>query len=112
MAHSLPSKTGVNGTPRRVVIKLGTGVLTSGAGKLDTARIAAVCAEIAALRASGTEVIVVSSGAVGLERSPSDTGTSDSVIMIVMMAKMANPPAPNTGMRNCAPVTEPMSMMR
>lgn len=52
--------------PRRLVVKLGTGVLTSGIGQLDTARIAAVCAEIAALRAAGTEVIVVSSGAVGL----------------------------------------------
>ncbi|MDB6168601.1 MAG: glutamate 5-kinase [Verrucomicrobia bacterium] len=52
--------------PRRVVVKLGTGVLTSGVGELNTARIAAVCADIAALRARGTEVIVVSSGAVGL----------------------------------------------
>ncbi len=52
--------------PRRVVVKLGTGVLTSGIGQLDTARIAAVCAELAALRARGCEVIVVSSGAVGL----------------------------------------------
>jgi glutamate 5-kinase len=52
--------------PKRVVIKLGTGVLTSGVGQLDTARIAAVCCEIAALRARGTEVLVVSSGAVGL----------------------------------------------
>jgi glutamate 5-kinase len=52
--------------PRRVVIKLGTGVLTSGAGRLDTARIAAVCAEIAAWKSRGTEVLVVSSGAVGL----------------------------------------------
>jgi glutamate 5-kinase len=49
-----------------VVVKLGTGVLTHGVGQLDTARIAAVCCEIAALRARGTEVIVVSSGAVGL----------------------------------------------
>ena len=49
-----------------MVIKLGTGVLTSGIGELDTARIASVCAQIAALRARGTEVIVVSSGAVGL----------------------------------------------
>ncbi len=48
------------------MIKLGTGVLTSGAGQLDTARIAAVCAEIAALKRRGTEVLVVSSGAVGL----------------------------------------------
>ena len=53
-----------------------------------------------------------SSGGVGFERSPSETGTSDSVIMIDMIAKMANPPAPKTGIRNCAPVTEPMSMMR
>jgi glutamate 5-kinase len=52
--------------PRRVVVKLGTGVLTSGVGRLDSARIAGVATEIAALRARGTEVIVVSSGAVGL----------------------------------------------
>src|SRR3954471_16800566 len=65
MAYSLPLTAG-SARPKRVVIKLGTGVLTSGIGQLDTARIAAVCAEIAALRAGGTEVIVVSSGAVGL----------------------------------------------
>ncbi len=52
--------------PKRVVVKLGTGVLTSGIGQLDIGRIAAVCDQIAALRAQGTEVIVVSSGAVGL----------------------------------------------
>lgn len=52
-------------TPR-VVVKLGTGVLTTGIGQLDTERIANICAEIASLRAAGTEVIVVSSGAVGL----------------------------------------------
>ena len=65
MAHSSPL-TPTATRPRRVVVKLGTGVLTSGVGELNTARIAAVCAEIAALRARGTEVIVVSSGAVGL----------------------------------------------
>ncbi len=51
--------------PRRVVVKLGTGVFTS-AGKLDTARIAAICAQLASLRSRGSEVIVVSSGAIGL----------------------------------------------
>jgi glutamate 5-kinase len=66
MAHSLPLKAAAGSAPRRVVVKLGTGVLTSAAGELNTARIAAVCSEIAALRARGTEVIVVSSGAVGL----------------------------------------------
>ena len=65
MAYSLPL-TATAARVKRVVVKLGTGVLTHGIGQLDTARIAAVCAEIAALRARGTEVIVVSSGAVGL----------------------------------------------
>jgi glutamate 5-kinase len=52
--------------PERVVVKLGTGVLTSGVGRLDTARIADVCGQLARVRASGTEVFVVSSGAIGL----------------------------------------------
>ena len=47
-------------------MKLGTGVLTSGIGQLDTARIAHLAAQLTALRAAGSEVIVVSSGAVGL----------------------------------------------
>jgi glutamate 5-kinase len=52
--------------PHRVVVKLGTGVLTSGVGQLNEARVAQISAQIAALREQGTEVIVVSSGAIGL----------------------------------------------
>ncbi len=63
VTKNLPASTAA---PKRVVVKLGTGVLTTGIGQLDTARIAAICAEVALLRARGTEVIVVSSGAVGL----------------------------------------------
>ena len=51
---------------RRLVVKLGTGVLTSGIGQLDIDRITNMCAQIAELRHQGTEVIIVSSGAVGL----------------------------------------------
>ena len=51
---------------KRVVIKLGTGVLTSGIGDLDTARIHTLCRQVMALRARGIEVVLVSSGAVGL----------------------------------------------
>jgi glutamate 5-kinase len=65
MASSLPTLTS-SGKPRRIVVKLGTGVLTSGIGELNTARISAMCADVAALRAAGTEIILVSSGAVGL----------------------------------------------
>lgn len=56
----------LNKPPRRIVVKLGTGVLTSGVGKLDEERIAGVAAQIARLRALGTQVIIVSSGAIGL----------------------------------------------
>ena len=52
--------------PRRIVVKLGTGVLTSGVGKLNEDRISAIASQIAESRKAGTEVIVVSSGAVGL----------------------------------------------
>lgn len=51
---------------RRIVVKLGTGVLTSGVGQLNEPRIGAICAQIAGLRRRGTEVIVVTSGAIGL----------------------------------------------
>ncbi|HVU34625.1 MAG TPA: glutamate 5-kinase [Opitutaceae bacterium] len=78
MAASTPLP--VSKRPRRVVVKLGTGVLTSGVGQLNEPRIAAISAQIAQLRAAGTEVIVVSSGAIGLglgalqlERRPKDT---------------------------------------
>lgn len=67
---------------KRVVIKLGTGVLTSGIGNLDTERIAALCGQVKTLRERGTEVILVSSGAVGLgmgklrlDKRPKDLAT-------------------------------------
>jgi glutamate 5-kinase len=59
-------RIGAANPPRRIVVKLGTGVLTTGIGRLDTGRIDELCAQLARVRAAGTEVIVVSSGAVGL----------------------------------------------
>jgi len=60
------SESALPALPRRIVVKLGTGVLTHGIGQLDTARIAALAAGISGLRERGVEVIIVSSGAVGL----------------------------------------------
>lgn len=51
---------------RRVVVKIGTGVLTAGVGQIDRDRLAAIAAQLAELRAAGREVVVVSSGAIGL----------------------------------------------
>lgn len=56
----------ISADTKRVVIKLGTGVLTKGVGALDTARIAGLCRGVAELRKQGHEVLLVSSGAVGL----------------------------------------------
>ncbi len=53
-------------TPRRIVVKLGTGILTSESGKIDTARIADICRQVNEIRNSGIQVIIVSSAAIGL----------------------------------------------
>lgn len=54
---------------KRVVIKIGSRVLTDSDGALDMAVIGRICDEIATLRQQGLEVIVVSSGAIAAGRS-------------------------------------------
>lgn len=51
---------------KRIVVKIGTGVLTSGVGCLELGKMGVLCAQIAEARRRGVEVILVSSGAVGL----------------------------------------------
>ena len=51
---------------RRVVVKVGTGVVAREDGGLALGRVAALAEQLQALRARGTEVLLVSSGAVGL----------------------------------------------
>lgn len=53
---------------RRVVIKLGTRTLTHGDGRLALARLFAIVEAAADLARAGKEVLIVSSGAVGLGR--------------------------------------------
>ncbi len=53
---------------RRIVVKLGTNLLTDG-DLLDMEQIGGIVAQIAALRQAGTEVIVVTSGAVAAGRA-------------------------------------------
>ena len=49
---------------QRVVIKLGTGVLTNDAGALDTEKICSVAEQVSQLWQQGVQVVLVSSGAV------------------------------------------------
>jgi glutamate 5-kinase len=54
---------------KRVVIKIGSRVLTDDDGGLDHAVIGRICGEIARLREGGRQVVVVSSGAIAAGRS-------------------------------------------
>ncbi len=56
-------------TVKRVVIKIGSRVLTDSDGALDMAVIGRICDEISVLHQRGLEVIVVSSGAIAAGRS-------------------------------------------
>jgi glutamate 5-kinase len=67
---------------RRVVVKLGTGILRASDGKTDATRMAVIASQVARLREMGLEVVLVSSGAVGLgmgklglEKRPKDLPT-------------------------------------
>ena len=50
---------------RSVVVKLGTQLLSDKEGRLDAAYVAGVADQVAALRQRGTQVTIVSSGAIG-----------------------------------------------
>jgi glutamate 5-kinase len=53
---------------RRAVIKLGTGIVTASDGQFNVEHLAPVARTIAALKKDGRQVVLVSSGAVGLGR--------------------------------------------
>src|ERR1700712_1655237 len=70
------------GSARTLVVKVGSSSLTTSAGGLDPARLAALVDAIAARAAMGTSVVLVSSGAIaaglsplGLKRRPRDLAT-------------------------------------
>ena len=53
---------------KRIVIKVGSNVLTRTDGKLDVTRMSALVDQIAWLKRNGYEVILVSSGAVAVSQ--------------------------------------------
>ncbi len=81
MATSRPPAANSNRAYRRVVVKVGTNLLTGGTGRLDTRVMSRLVTQMARLYDEGRELLLVSSGAVaagrqaiGLdrERAPSD----------------------------------------
>jgi len=54
---------------RRIVVKVGSNVLTRGDGSLDTTRVSSIVDQIVSLREAGYETVLVTSGAVACGRS-------------------------------------------
>ena len=72
-----------------VVVKIGTSSITAPSGELDDAGVVKLCAEVAAARLDGHEVVLVCSGAIaaglpalGLTERPSDIGTLQAVAAV------------------------------
>lgn len=77
-----------NGT-RRLVVKVGTQLLTAADGSIDTAFMASIARQLAELMKRGIDVALVSSGAIGVGRirlglasRPKDVGTLQAVAAI------------------------------
>ncbi len=65
--HSPPSHNPL--VYRRVVVKVGTNLLTGGTQRLDPAAMATMAVQVATLRRAGAQVVMVSSGAIAAGRS-------------------------------------------
>lgn len=81
--------------PRRIVVKVGSNVLSLPEGGLNVPRIDALCQSVAALKKAGSEVILVSSGAVsagrgilGLKKRPGEIPQLQAVAAIGQGALM------------------------
>jgi glutamate 5-kinase len=79
----------VIGAARTVVVKVGSSSLTTSAGGLDPARLDALVDALAARAATGTSVVLVSSGAIaaglaplGLTRRPKDLATQQAAASV------------------------------
>ena len=67
---------------RRVIVKLGTTLITDGTNRLDLETMASIVGQIARLQRSGAEMLLVSSGAVAAGRHALDpTGEIGNVLM-------------------------------
>jgi glutamate 5-kinase len=80
-------------TARSIVVKIGTTALTNPSGLFDTTRLAALADAIEARMKAGTDVVIVSSGAIaagieplGLPRRPTDLATKQAAASVGQVA--------------------------
>lgn len=64
--RAISSPAAVSGRPRRIVVKLGTNVIMRQDGRVALGLLCGLVESIAALRQQGVEILVVSSGSIGL----------------------------------------------
>ncbi len=92
-ANHRPSRAASHGrtvlAAQRVVVKVGSSSLTTAAGGIDPDRVSALVDAVASVRARGTEVVLVSSGAIaaglaplGLTRRPRDLATQQAAASV------------------------------
>src|SRR3984957_8898382 len=81
----------------RIVVKLGTGVLTDRRKQIDPAQLGQLVTQIATLRKAGKEIVIVSSGAVGAgvggvdyEKRPTDLSELQACAAVGQPRLMAN----------------------
>ncbi|MFZ5868950.1 MAG: glutamate 5-kinase, partial [Actinomycetota bacterium] len=93
--HGLRSRADLPGAGR-IVVKVGSSSLTSAAGGIDDERVAALAEVIAGRRAAGSEVVLVSSGAIaaglaplGLAARPRDLATQQAAASVGQGALLA-----------------------
>ncbi|HJP76880.1 MAG TPA: glutamate 5-kinase [Pseudonocardiaceae bacterium] len=87
-----PARTAVSGA-RRIVVKVGSSSLTTAGGGLDGSRLDALVDALAARRNSGSQVVLVSSGAIaaglaplGIARRPRDLATQQAAASVGQLA--------------------------
>jgi glutamate 5-kinase len=80
-------------TARSIVVKIGTTALTDGSGMFDAGRLGALTDAIEARMKAGTDVVIVSSGAIaagieplGLSRRPTDLATKQAAASVGQVA--------------------------
>jgi glutamate 5-kinase len=79
---------------RRVVVKIGSALLVDRKTGLKSAWLDSVCSDIAALKAAGVDVLVVSSGAIALGRTVLDLPSRP-------LQRSARSPLPAHGRKAC-----------
>lgn len=73
---------------KRIVVKLGTNLITGGSGQLDDAALAKLTAQVAQLHQQGTQVVIVSSGAIAAGREKLGKSANGGLAMRQVMASI------------------------